>query len=360
MSNSPLVSIIINNYNYERYLEQAIQSALSQDYPHYEVIVVDDGSTDNSRTLIEYYSGRVKSVFKPNGGQGSAFNAGFEVAQGDVILFLDADDFYLPHTVSEIMRHWRPGTAEVMWRLANTDSEGKPIGSFQPSQMCHSGDHRRFLLRYGQYPLPPTSGLAFSREVLNQILPLDPTDWRINADTPLFVSAPFFGEVVTIPKVLGNYRLHGNNLHATSRPILRQLLNVLRSDYLACRTIEHLAQRMGLQTHYHDMLIGGPYRILTRLVGTLFNVIDLPEPHYTALQLCQYGARASLMYPWFKPKVRMRFAITFLRISVAPLHKAQFLALRLRHRNLSEEAFETFCQEVELYHQTKMNAETKR
>lgn len=76
----PLASIIIDNYNYGRFLADAINSALAQTYQHTEVIVVDDGSTDNSREIISQYGDRIRPVLKENGGQGSAFNAGFEAS----------------------------------------------------------------------------------------------------------------------------------------------------------------------------------------------------------------------------------------------------------------------------------------
>ena len=91
-----LVSIIINNYNYGRFLGKAIDSALKQTYAYTEIVVVDDGSTDNSRKVIASYGNQIIPVFKQNGGQGSAFNAGFKICNGDAICFLDSDDFFIP------------------------------------------------------------------------------------------------------------------------------------------------------------------------------------------------------------------------------------------------------------------------
>src|ERR1700719_288784 len=87
-----LVSIIIPNYNYARYLRIAIDSALAQTYAPVEVIVVDDGSTDNSREVIESYGDRITPIIKTNGGHGSALNAGYAASRGEIVIFLDADD----------------------------------------------------------------------------------------------------------------------------------------------------------------------------------------------------------------------------------------------------------------------------
>src|SRR5690242_13648165 len=91
-----LASVVVNNYNYARFLPEAIDSALDQTWAETEVIVVDDGSSDRSREIIAGYGDRIVRVFKENGGQNSALNAGFSRSRGDVILFLDSDDALLP------------------------------------------------------------------------------------------------------------------------------------------------------------------------------------------------------------------------------------------------------------------------
>ena len=93
---NPLVSVIIGNYNYGRFISEAIESALNQTYKNFELIVVDDGSTDNSREIIESYGDKLTAIFQENGGQGRAFNAGFAVSKGEIICFLDSDDYYYP------------------------------------------------------------------------------------------------------------------------------------------------------------------------------------------------------------------------------------------------------------------------
>ena len=79
----PFISIVVNNYNYARFLGAAFDSALAQNYPHREVVVVDDGSTDGSREVIEAYGTRVIPICRENGGQGAAFNSGFSASRGE-------------------------------------------------------------------------------------------------------------------------------------------------------------------------------------------------------------------------------------------------------------------------------------
>ena len=100
---NPLVSIVINNYNYGNYVQNSIVSALNQTYENFEIIVVDDGSTDHSRDVICKYEREIIAVYKENGGQASALNRGFQLSQGEIICFLDSDDVFLNHKVLSIV-----------------------------------------------------------------------------------------------------------------------------------------------------------------------------------------------------------------------------------------------------------------
>lgn len=96
----PLVSVIIPAYNAERFLTRAMRSALAQTYPHLELIVVDDGSTDGTAGIIRAFrDGRVRHLSQPNRGQGAARNLGIRASTGRYVTFLDADDVYLPQKV---------------------------------------------------------------------------------------------------------------------------------------------------------------------------------------------------------------------------------------------------------------------
>ena len=210
------VSIIINNYNYEAYLGAAIDSALSQSHQDCEVIVVDDGSQDGSVALIESYGDRVLSVLKANGGQASAFNAGFAAASGDWILYLDADDMLDADAVKSILNQLRPGAeppAVVEFYLRNVDASGTSFadGSTMPKHLTERRQLEQ-LLKTGAYGYAPTSGNLFHRECLSRILPMPEEAFRISADLYLLTLAPFCGSVQVLPKpALGSYRIHGKN-----------------------------------------------------------------------------------------------------------------------------------------------------
>jgi glycosyltransferase involved in cell wall biosynthesis len=90
------VSVLIDTYNHERFIEQAIVSVMEQDFPasDREIVVVDDGSTDRTAEILRKFEPRVRLLRKVNGGQASAFNAGIPECKGEIIAFLDGDDWW--------------------------------------------------------------------------------------------------------------------------------------------------------------------------------------------------------------------------------------------------------------------------
>src|SRR6266852_886707 len=169
------VSVIVNNYNYGCFLKEAVDSALHQSYPGVEVIVVDDGSTDNSREIIAGYRDRIIPVLKENGGQGSAFNAGFAKSRGDVVVFLDSDDMLLGTAVERALPLFRnPRTVKVHWPLWKIDRHGAKTGEMEPNGDLAEGDLRELVIREGpaSHRTPPTSGNAWARCFLERVFPI--------------------------------------------------------------------------------------------------------------------------------------------------------------------------------------------
>ena len=209
---TPLVSVIVNNYNHGDYLEQAIASALAQTYANVEVVVVDDGSTDDSREVIGRFDSRIVAVLKENGGQGSAFNAGLEHASGTVIMFLDSDDYLLSGAVERVVPEFGPGVAKVQFRLTVVDGEGRPTGEYPPPDApLHRGDVRPLLVRRGVYSTAVCSGNAYARAAIEAIFPVPAKAFSYGADGYVNAAVPFFGEVRAIDERLGAYRIHGRN-----------------------------------------------------------------------------------------------------------------------------------------------------
>jgi hypothetical protein len=181
------------------------------------VVVVDDGSTDDSREIISSYGERIVAVRKENGGQASAFNAGLAASRGEVIIFLDSDDALLPTAVeraAQIFGDSRP--VKVHWPLWVIDGHGRKTGRVWPGGTLPEGDLRELTLRHGPSSSysPPTSGNAWARSLLERILPV-PDEYRLSADDYLYALAPAFGPIRRIVEPQAFYRIHGKNNYLT-------------------------------------------------------------------------------------------------------------------------------------------------
>ncbi|MBE9014320.1 glycosyltransferase family 2 protein, partial [Pseudanabaenaceae cyanobacterium LEGE 13415] len=219
MQELPLVSIIINNYNYAAYLGAAIESAIAQSYPNTEVIVVDDGSTDQSRTVIEHYRDRIIPILKSNGGQASAFNAGFAASRGEFICFLDSDDLLVPDRISielqALLNH--PDAGWSYHQLSFVDRSGFPLENspaLRP-EAIYKFDLRQEMqqgtLKQIPLPLPGTDGYLYRRSHLQQILPMPEGEGVSLNDSYLQYASFAISKGIALTAQLHQQRIHGNN-----------------------------------------------------------------------------------------------------------------------------------------------------
>ncbi len=264
---TPLVSILINNYNYAEFLPEAIETALSQTYDRVEVIVVDDGSQDESKQIISSYGDRIRAVFKPNGGQASAFNAGFAASQGEVICFLDADDYCTADKASQVVQQFQahPEAGWLFHQLQRVNVTGEPLSSestesTESTDLVESSVDFRELILQGQpirTQLPATSGLCFQRSVLTQTLPM-PEQIRISADNFLRLSAMLFAPGLIVPHKLAFHRIHGSNHYEAHKNTLycHTETNIQTSYYLRQRFPETDAFTEQLFAHSLGQLVG--------------------------------------------------------------------------------------------------------
>jgi glycosyltransferase involved in cell wall biosynthesis len=281
----PLVSVIVNNYNYACFLPHAIDSALAQTYLPLEVIVVDDGSTDASRDIISGYLPRIRPVLKPNGGQASALNAGFAASRGDVVLFLDADDILCPSAVATAVEFFsEPGTSKVQWPLEVIDRAGLRTGETRPSQTPPEGDFRQQVLERGPSNVAssPTSGNAWRASFLERILPIpeDVPYYRSCADEYLYTLAPVFGRVRTIPQPQGCYRIHGANVYS-SRSFQQKLELELAGYDSQCRAMSAALARNRIVVDVNSWKQHSWFHRLSRAVTEI--LAKVPEGHQFVL-----------------------------------------------------------------------------
>ena len=275
-------SILINNYNYGRYLRQCIDNACAQTYEDLEVVVVDDGSDDDSIDIINSYGGRIIPILKDNGGQASCFNAGFERSRGETIFLLDADDVFQRDKVAIVMNIYR--SLDVEWCFDVVDQSGVPTKpaaiSGRDVRIC---DYRASIAR-GKFPdLPaPTSGLSFRRSLLSKILPMPMANGIALSDNYLkFASSGLApGAICYVP--LTYQRIHSTNRYTGSKefrtrqseirmatgvqlarqfPSLSAIAIKLVSAAIAERIVLNFTQPPGLFAHWRE----NPFTFLQRM-----------------------------------------------------------------------------------------------
>ena len=246
MRDIPGVSIVIPNYNFARFVGAAIESALSQDHPETEVIVVDDGSTDSSREVIASFGRSVQVVYQPNQGHIKACEVGWALARHDIIIFLDSDDLLAPAAASTVARAWRSGISKIQWCVAVVDGDGRSVGTIFPKYPAPLEPEaiRDALLRLGNYPCPPQSANAYARQFLEACSTGDScTPWMGGVLNPV---APLYGDVVTLHRPLTLYRVHGSNGWAYHRVNANQLRTHIGVFRAWCEYVERSCDRMGV------------------------------------------------------------------------------------------------------------------
>ena len=225
------VSIIIINHNYSAFLRACIESCLSQDLPPAEIIVVDDGSSDRSREIIEGFVGLVKIVLNDQQGHVASLNSGFFHSTGDICIFLDADDFLYPQCTKLILSRWRQSLSKIQYRLDTVDQLGVDQGMtfpYFPDNLTPS-EVKRQASSFGVYPWTVSTGNAYCRQYLQSILPIDNKIIYRSPDGYLNKLAPLYGDILSLRDVLGAYRVHGSNAWAQDgkavrvEPIIRWL-----------------------------------------------------------------------------------------------------------------------------------------
>jgi glycosyltransferase involved in cell wall biosynthesis len=213
----PFVSILIDTYNHEKFIEQAIVSALEQDFPasDREIIVVDDGSSDRTPDVVRKFEPHVRLLRKENGGQASAFNAGIPECKGEIVSFLDGDDWWasnkLQLAVAELEKNKELGA--VGHGQYEVFSDGRPLGIVVPERntVLHLQDLPTAVLFTHLRCFLGTTKITIRKKILDQILPF-PEELVIEADEYMFTLAPALAPALVLDKPLFYYRFHEGNL----------------------------------------------------------------------------------------------------------------------------------------------------
>jgi glycosyltransferase involved in cell wall biosynthesis len=212
----PFFSVLIDTYNHERFIEEALVSVLEQAVAgaEREIIVVDDGSTDRTPEIVRKFEPRVRLIRKENGGQASAFNAGISECAGEVVAFLDGDDW------------WAPGKLQAVGNALASDGEIGLVGHGITEVFADGRLHTELLRETPRFRITSaegakafrlrksflgTSRMTYRADVLRKIGPV-PEALRFQADEYVFTLAGLYADVLILREPLTFYRLHGANL----------------------------------------------------------------------------------------------------------------------------------------------------
>lgn len=207
----PQVSVIIPTYNRGSFISAAIESVLNQTYKDYEILVVDDGSTDNTKANVARYGGPVRYIYQPNQGVSAARNKGIKHAIGTYISFLDSDDVFLPMKLEEQMNYIRnhPDCKFIYSWYYKTNANGD-IKMLRKNVSCKNQEHLQYCLITRRLGIR-TSTVLIHKECFEKAGLFNPNYWRSQDwDMWLRLAAHYSGACIETP--LAKYVLHDSNV----------------------------------------------------------------------------------------------------------------------------------------------------
>ncbi len=216
----PFLSVLIDTFNHERFIEEAVVSVLEQDFAasDLEILAVDDGSTDRTPEILRKFVPRVRVLTKKNGGQASAFNAGIPECRGEVVAFLDGDDWWAREKLSRVMTAMadEPAVGIVGHGITVVQRDGREQQEIlREGFRFQANDLEGARLFRVRRSFLGTSRMTIRRALLAEIGRV-PEAIAIEADEYLFTMAAVLGPARILPEPLTYYRLHDANLYQMS------------------------------------------------------------------------------------------------------------------------------------------------
>lgn len=267
---TPVISALIDTYNHERYIEQAIVSVLDQDFPaeEMEIVVVDDGSTDRTPEIVRKFQPRVRLLRKKNGGQASAFNAGFGESRGQLIALLDGDDWWAKGKLAAVVDAFErnPEDAAVShayYEVRENPGEARLCGPGEeevlnlrsPESASAARDHWHFLL---------PCALTVRRTVLEKVIPI-PEILVFSADGPIAATSMAMG-VRVLPQGLSCYRVHSANLNAIDEGDVAKTRRKYEIGAAMFEIVQQMLVRQGVPSECVAALLDRPRVHASRII----------------------------------------------------------------------------------------------
>lgn len=241
----PLVSVLVANYNYARYLPITIRSVQNQTYERWELIIVDDGSTDDSVAVIESAAEqdpRIRCITQKNAGPGAATNAAFAACRGDVVCLLDADDTYLPQKVERVVSSFQAhSTCGIhQHRYILVDHDGRRRSSPLPKELNEERPLQS-MLEGSRTVWCQCSSISFRKIVLDAFMPMEPR--RVFHDMLIFHLALVRSKICNTPEFLSCFRIHGTNISSSGRPSGAILVRNISAKMSNIKALHHAVTR---------------------------------------------------------------------------------------------------------------------
>jgi glycosyltransferase involved in cell wall biosynthesis len=297
-----MISVIMAAYNAEKYLREAVDSVIAQTYPHWELIVVDDGSTDNTLKILQDYAAkdsRIRVLQADHGGASHARNVAIQAAQYPWIAVLDADDVCLPNRLQRQIEMAESDPEVVVWGTDgyHINSQGEVLSSFRvgptTKEKCHEMREAGKIVQC----IHPTAMLRRDRvlEIGGYVQAVAPAE-----DVDIFDRLMQFGPLVTIPEPLVKYRIHGTSLSMTKHTIADYMVRYVEARMAHRKatgqelTLEQFATmdkaRPWLQRLFHNIYVTSKFYY--RRGGMAYG-----EGRY--LQAAYWLGRSFLLRPWY-------------------------------------------------------------
>jgi glycosyltransferase involved in cell wall biosynthesis len=256
---APFVSVLIDTYNHECFIADAVNSVLAQDFPasQREILVVDDGSTDSTPKILRKFEPHVRILRKVNGGQASAFNYGIPQCRGEIVAFLDGDDWWASTKLTRVVQAMTvdPAIGIVGHGIVSMHRDGSKLTEtlregfrFQANTMAGA----RLFSRRGSFM--GTSRMTIRAALLQKIGPV-PEEIKIQADEYLFTLASALSVMEILPEALTYYRLHGANIFQFASNDPKKLRHKQKSLAILARSLFEKLASYGIDPHVSQVIV---------------------------------------------------------------------------------------------------------
>lgn len=227
----PLISVIIPAYNSSRFIEETVLSVLNQTYKEFELLIVDDGSTDSQKEIVQRIARcdtRINYFYQQNQGVSAARNFGFKKSSGEYVAFLDSDDVWLPDNLRLKLDKFMSGNYGLVHSDAIVIDENSNLT--EEKLQGAEGMILQDMLAWEGTRIPGPSSVLVKRSVIDQIGVFD-KNLSTSADQDFFFRIAACFEIGRVPEVTWKYRVHNGNMHSNISLMEKDVLYVYQKAY---------------------------------------------------------------------------------------------------------------------------------